>query len=236
MAFLHGKSTKVFINGYDLSAYFKGSTISGKADTAETTCYGGTAKAYIAGLKDATIKLEGLFEATANGIVDTLHAALGQDNGIFSIFPDGDAIGKIGFCSKGTEPSYEVDSPVADVVSVSAEVQSSVGAEMVLSHHAMGAATVDGNGSAVDGAASSANGGVGYLHVSAFSGLTNLIVTIEDSADGATGWATILTFATVTAVTKERVAITGTVRRYTRAVTNVTGTGSVTFSASFGRK
>jgi hypothetical protein len=102
----------------------------------------------------------------------------------------------------------------------------------------MTAITIDGNGTAVDGGAATANGGVAQIHVTAFSGLTNNIVTIEHSVDGVGSWATIATFATYTGLTSERVVIAPatTIRRYLRVVDNVTGTGSTVRAVFFARR
>lgn len=100
------------------------------------------------------------------------------------------------------------------------------------------AITIDGNGVARDNGAATSNGGVAHLHATAFSGLTNNIVTIEHSVDGSTAWATLVTFATYTAIASERVVVAAgtTVRRYLRVVDNVTGTGSTTRAVSFARR
>jgi hypothetical protein len=76
------------------------------------------------------------------------------------------------------------------------------------------------------------------MHVTAFSGLTNNIVTIEHSVDGATSWNTLVTFATYTGITSERVVVAAgtTVRRYLRVVDNVTGAGSTTRAVAFARR
>ena len=106
-----------------------------------------------------------------------------------------------------------------------------------MSHHALGAETANQNGAAQNNGAASTNGGEGFLEVTAYSGFTSVVVKVQDSADGSTGWADILTFATVTVgPTQERVAIAGTVRQYTRYTIAVTGAGSVTFQVGFGRK
>lgn len=237
MAFQHGKGCDVFVNGYDLSTYLNRIGASGMAEVANTTTFGASDKTYIPGLKDATISLEGLFEPTTGAENAVLNTALGVASGIVTFYPAGDAITNSGYGASGVEISYDIDIPVDDVVSVSADVQSSTGFERVISHAALAAYTSDTNGTAVDGTASSSNGGVGYIHATAFSGFTGVVVTVEDSADGSTGWATILSFTNITAANaKERVAITGTVRRYTRIVVDVTGTGSITLQVGFGRK
>jgi len=84
--------------------------------------------------------------------------------------------------------------------------------------------TVATNGSSVDGSASSTNGAQFYLHVTAFTG-TSVTVKIQDSADNS-AWLDLsgAAFTAATGPTSERIAVSGTVRRYLRVVT--TGTFS----------
>lgn len=98
------------------------------------------------------------------------------------------------------------------------------------------AITTDTNGSAVDGGAATTNGAVFHLHVTAYSGLTSDAITVEGSANGSTGWATVATFTTVTGLTSERVEVTGSVARYLRVVDDVTGTGSITRTVAVSRR
>lgn len=84
-------------------------------------------------------------------------------------------------------------------------------------------------GAVVDGGAASTNGGAGYLQIVSLTlgGYTSATVTLQDSADGATGWTTILTHAAATVAPFADVAvITGAVRRYTRTVVTFNGTGT----------
>lgn len=132
--------------------------------------------------------------------------------------------------------SFEPGSPVAGVTSFDISATTDGFTDFGVSLHDLSAVTAGENGTAQNNGAATANGGVGQLHVTAYSGLTNATVTIEDSANGSSGWATIATFSTITAVTGERVEITGAVRQYLRYVVAVTGTGSVTFQCSFARR
>jgi hypothetical protein len=237
MAFVHGKNTKIYANGFDLTGFLNQSGFENVRETGESTTYGKDDKTYLAGLRDATFSLEGRFDGAAAAVDEQLSTILGQDaSSIWLLWPEGDAVGKRGSGFDALETNYSVDSPLDDVVGVSCELQSKVGREAVVSHHALGAETANQNGAAQNNGAATTNGGHGYLQVTAYSGFTNIVVKIQDSAD-AVAWADILTFATVTgAPAKERVAITGTVRQYTRYTLTVTGVGSVTFVVGFGRK
>jgi hypothetical protein len=82
--------------------------------------------------------------------------------------------------------------------------------------------TTGTNGTGVDGAASSSFGAQFYLHVTGLTG-TNVVVTIQDSADNSS-WANLsgAAFTSKTAIGDQRIAVTGTVRRYLRAVSSGT--------------
>lgn len=96
---------------------------------------------------------------------------------------------------------------------------------VVASHTAKTNATVE---TTVDNLASSGNGAVGYLGVSALTlgGYTNLQVRIRDSTDDIS-FADLIIFTTVaSAPSSERATVTGTVNRYVHAATNFNGAGS----------
>lgn len=88
--------------------------------------------------------------------------------------------------------------------------------------------TSGSNGTSVDGGAATTFGAQFYLHVTALTG-TNVVVKVQDSADNSS-WLDLsgAAFASKTAVGWERIAVSGTVRRYLRIVTSGTFT-SATF-------
>lgn len=234
---VHGKDTKVYVNGYDLSDMFRASSIPAAAGTAETTTYGKADKTFIAGLKEATLSVEGLFDGDANKVDEVLQSVLGASaKSVWTILPGGDVFGGRGVGIEGIETAYEVTSPIEDAVQVTAEAQSSSGRDGLIIHHVLAARTADFDGAGVDGGGASANGGVGYLHVAAYSGFTSVTVKIQHSDDDII-YSDLITFAAITgAPASERQAVAGTVEQYTRVSIDVTGTGSITLFAGFGRK
>lgn len=238
MAKSHGKSATIFANGFNLSTYLNSVTLTGAADSAETSTFGGTSKSYIPGLTDGTLSLGGFYDGDANAVVDILNAALG--NTTFSVvnhFPQGDTFGLDGWGFSAFSTSLAIDTNLGGAAAISSELQSSVGAELLLSHHALGAETTATNSISIDNGAASATGGVAYLHVTAITG-TNIIVKIQHSANDST-WADLLTFTSVTAANgKERIrtaALTTSVDRYTRSIWSGTFS-SATFVVGFGRQ
>lgn len=238
MGVSHGKDTKVYANGFDLSAYFNEAGHEGVCDVAESATFGDSAKEILAGLKSGKLSLAGVYDGAVAAVDEFLASVLGAAaESVWTYLPQGDANGNVAYGVKGVETAYSAKGSITDLVRVNAEANSNVGEERLIVHHALTTEVATGNGVAQDGGAATTNGGVGYLHVPDITGITNLAVVIQDSADGASGWATILSFTGVTADNaKERMAIAGTVRRWTRTTWTFTGAGSAQFFVGFGRK
>jgi hypothetical protein len=208
-------------------------------ETAEVSAFGSSAKEYIVGLQDGTVSLSGMFDGTATGTDVVFSAVLGsttKQNVI--VAPSGHSNGASAIVLESDDTSYEVSGAVADVVQTSAEFQSSDGVEhgKILSSGL--AITATGSGTSVDNAASSANGGVGFVSVPTNTRNGNITVKIQQSADNST-FTDLITFTVVssTAKTFERVEVAGTVARYLRVNYTVAGsTGSATPVVAFARR
>jgi hypothetical protein len=234
--FTHGKLAVILVDGYNVSGFLSSFNFNATADIAETSTFGNTSKSYVLGLQDNTLSVEGFYTDGSAEIVALLNAALGAaTNQVWTIFPQLSTLGLDCWGFVASQTSISVDVNMGGAVSISGDAQSSVGAELLISHHALGAETGTTASPSVDGAAATTTGGVGYLHVTALTG-TNVVVKIQDSADDST-FADILTFTSVTAAnSKQRAAMASgaTVRRYTRETRTGTFT-SATFAVGFGR-
>lgn len=128
MAFRHGKNAvfKVDNSGgtlTDISAYCDEVSLPRSIETAETTTFGvtGGSKTYVTGLNDATISVSGKFDSTVDA---HLVGILGQEASVsFEYGPEGSTSTRIKFTGEAILTSYEVGSPVGDVVTFSAEFQ-----------------------------------------------------------------------------------------------------------------
>ena len=126
MAFVHGKSSVFKLDNAsgsltDISAFVNNVDFPETADVAETSVLGASNKTYIVGLKDATISLSGLFDATADAIFG---AVVGQTATLsFEYSPEGTASGKIKYTGECILTNYAMSSPVGDVVAYSADLQ-----------------------------------------------------------------------------------------------------------------
>ena len=234
MAFKHGKDTKVFVNNTDFSSYFNNVDTTRSADVAESTTFGNSAKTYISGNKDGTLSIAGFFDATADA---TLQPLLGGADMIISVGIDGlDATDSCVF-GKGNITNYGVSSPVGDIVATSIDMQADSGLYngTVLENRTV---TTTTTGTARDNTLSTANGGAGFLIVSASSGGSpTLDAKIQHSADNTT-YADLVTFTQATGTTSEVKLVSEgtTVNRYLKAILTVGGsTPSFTAIIGFGR-
>lgn len=239
MAFKHGKNTGVIVDASDLSAFFNEASASQDIETAETTTFGSSAKTYIVGLKDGTMSISGMFDGDAGSIDASISSALGVDApGFTTIAAEGLLIGGTSHSCQARKTSYEVSSPVGDVVSTSLSIQADGGIDRGVLLGAVTAVTSTSTGAAQDNGASSANGGAAYLHITANTRDGASTFKVQHSSDNTT-FADLATFASVSSstVTSEKVSVTGTVNRYLRASHAPGGsTGSVTYTMAFARK
>jgi predicted secreted protein len=128
MAFRHGKNASFKIDNSggtltDISTYLDDVSLPRSIETAETTTFGvsGGAKTYVTGLNDSTISIGGKWHATLDGV---LAGILGQDATVsFEYGPEGTTVSRVKYTGEAIVTSYEVGSPVGDVVTFSAELQ-----------------------------------------------------------------------------------------------------------------
>jgi len=126
MAFVHGKSSVFKLDNAsasltDISSYVNNVDFPETADVAETSVLGTSAKSYIVGLKDSSISLSGLFDATFDAIAG---AVIGQSATLtFEYSPEGTSSGKVKYTGEAIMTNYSLSSPVGDVVAWSSDLQ-----------------------------------------------------------------------------------------------------------------
>lgn len=240
--FRHGKNTITAVGKYDLTTFFTSATTTNNVETLDSTTFGSANKTYVPGQKEGTVSFEGLWSGAANEVDVALLAALGTTTPTpITVGTEGAAIGRRAKLLDANETSYEVSSAIADLVSISAEAQATDGLDggVLLAAQQTVSATVDNTG--VDNSASSANGGVAHLHVTANTRDGAATIKVQHSSDNST-WVDLVTFTatTSTTTTTERVVVAAgtTVNRYLRAkVSSLSGsTGSLTITVGFARR
>jgi len=239
--FRHGKNAVLFADEFNLTTYLNSISVSNGIETPETTTFGSSDRSYIVGHTDGSISFEGLFDGTADAVDEILASALGNTtNKVISTSQDSSSIGGRAILVDSASTGYEISSPLTDVVAVSGEAVANGGLDYGVWLGCNVAATTTSTGTSVDNSASSANGGVAHLHVTANTRSATSVAKVQHSADNST-WADLTTFATVaiaTATSERKVVAAGTtVNRYLRAVvTPASGTGTITFSIAFSRR
>lgn len=119
MAFVHGKDSYFKVASTDLSAYLNNITVSRSADTSDTTTFSSSSKTYIAGLKDASISLSGLFDAT---VYSTIAGWLGTSQ-TFEYGPAGSGSGKVKVSGSALITGVELGSAVGEAVTANITLQ-----------------------------------------------------------------------------------------------------------------
>ena len=124
--FTHGKNTlfKVADNSgalRDVSNVCNASGLARSCDAAETTAFGQGDKSYIAGLRDATVPIEGFADPTTDGYFAGI---LGHGTPVaWELYPMGSASGLIKYNGSAVMTRYETRPEVGDVVKMSGELQ-----------------------------------------------------------------------------------------------------------------
>lgn len=129
--FRHGKSAAFKIDNAagtltDISDVLDEIGFPREVETGETTTFGNQAKTYVVGLSDSTISLSGKFDATVDAHLTALIAALQDgtlDSASYEYGPEGTASGRTKYTGEVLVTSYEVSSPVGDVITFSVELQ-----------------------------------------------------------------------------------------------------------------
>lgn len=238
MAFRHGKNTALFYNGANLTSYFNEASVSQDVETAETTAFGNDAKTYITGLKDGTLSGSGMFDGAAGAVDQTLSGVIGAAAAdLVTLAPDGAVAGRRSYSMAARETSYEISSPVGDVVSISLEVQADGGVDRGILLAANSSVSASGQSAGQNNGAATTNGATAYLHVTANTRDGASTFKVQHSTDNVT-FVDLVTFASVSASATggEAVAVTGTVNQYVRSE-HVPGgsSGSVTHTIALAR-
>lgn len=232
MSYVNAQQTRVLLGDFSLSPKLARATAPWNGEMLNTTTLVDASKQFIAGLDTSTVALNGFLDELT--FTDETTWTTAQP---LTYAPRGLTLGSEVWLVNSLKTQFTPGSQVSGVVSFDLAGQTDGATDIGISLHDLGAETTSSNSSAVDNTASSASGGVGHLHVTDYSGFTNIIVKVQHSTDNFSGSIVdLVTFATVTGATAERVAVTGTVNRYVRAIWTKTGTGSATFQVGFARR
>jgi len=122
--FVHGKSTFFSIDDTggtvrDISDTLTSVDFPETIDVGEVTAYGSTSKSYLVGLRDSTLSVSGLFDATVDGYFIGTEPATRS----FVFGPAGNTSGYVKYSGEAILVSYSISAPVQDVDTFSADFQ-----------------------------------------------------------------------------------------------------------------
>lgn len=237
MGFVNAQAARVLIGDYHYSPVLAEFSFSADVDMQDVSTLNDTSKQMMPTLNGSTFSGSGWLDTdgAANAHLDQLGDWVQDIATPLTWLPSGTTLGAECEMIMALESNFSVGSKVASVTEWSVAGNNADRTDFGKSLHALAARTTSSQETSVDNTASSANGGVAHLHVTAFSGFTGVAVIVEHSTDNSS-FSTLASFTSAAGVTSERVAVTGTVNRYVRAKWTVTGSGSITFLVSFARR
>lgn len=241
MAFQPAQVSRILMGVLSLSGYTKSYTAGADTDMIDTTVLTDTAKTFIPGMDTSTVSCQMLLDSATTASSQYTNINTMQDGATsypITVAPLGTALGtQLVALLDSLVTNVTYASTLTDAVTVALTSQTTGLTDFGVVLADLAAVTADTNGTSVDNGASTANGGVGHLHVTAFSGFTSNAIRIEHSTDNSV-WATLGSFTTATGTTSQRLTIASgtTVNRYLRVVDDVTGTGSCTRAVFFARR
>lgn len=243
-SFIHGKSARILLNEYDISAFLNEISPSGGIDIVDMTTFGFDDHVSAPGLGSGQIDAMGFFSTTVSPTVflEQIFAALegAAVVPLVSAAPNGFGIGQRVYMLQAHQTKHELGVKIDAFTVNKASFLATDGFDFGVSLHDKDVAEVASTNSAsVDNAAQSVNGGVGFFHCIGASGSSpSMVVKIQHSTDNS-AWVDLVTFTATGAITKERIVIAAgtTVRRYVRAISTITGSSpSFNYNTSFARR
>lgn len=235
------KGLSVYMNGVSLGCALQSIEATSTTEALDATTLCNTARRYAKGIKDGTASASGIWDYDSTDL-DEIHNAFstaydGSTENVVTASMAAIAINVDAIMFNAVQTSYNIEVENNALIMCDAEFQTTSGINYgkILFNAAVNNTTT--NGTTVDGAASSANGGLFQVQVQNPSQLAGSI-KLQHSSDGS-NWVDVTGGSiTLTAANKfdgKYAEVTGTINRYVRAVAVATS-GSITFVAAFARR
>ncbi len=229
MSKIHGRFTRLYIDGYDVSGDANSFEPSYAADTAEVSGFGDDTKSYAVGLVDPSVRVAGVFNDGANRMHPVATPRIATDimlNGVW-----GTSRGQPGVGGSVAMSEYSVQDPISGAVAYTAQFAgagSSGGTfEFVTTIHPK--SNMPAGTTGYDSGTVSNQGFTGHLQL--FSGTGTVRIESSTAAATAATWTPRIDFGLRTAPYAAYVGTyAGTAPQFLRAImTNGTGTAWVGF-------
>lgn len=239
MSFKHGKNAEILLNSIDLSSYLNSITWRAQCAAAKTSTFKSTYHSYIAGEISSQAVTNGYYDPAQSTVRTTLQAS----PGVLTYAPAGaTAIGDQTRLLSFNTVTYNENSKTNEAVGFDWTAEGTAVAGIGVCLHVLASespGTITGTGDAIlrDGSTQTTGGGIGHLHVTAYtSGTQQFKLQDATTQGGAYSDITGGAFTNVTAVGAQRLIIPSgtTIRQYVRCVATIAG-AACTYSVSFAR-
>lgn len=240
MAFVTGQKSRILVDTFHLSTVLDKFDSTDDIVILEKTVFTSPAREYLAGITGSEVTGSGFIDtAASSGHLTLLDGWKTADKPVTIGYPGFAVATPVQILSSGVS-QFKVSAAADGIAAFDFSASTNGLLDYGVSLHDLAAETDTANGTAVNGGAATANGGIGSLHVvGALTTVTAVDFKIQHSVNGSTSWADLVTFTTATGATSEQIVVAAgtTVRQYTRVAWTATGgPGSFTFQASFARR
>ena len=238
MAFVNSQSTRVLYGANAIASTIKSASPTFNANMIDVTTLADTSKAFVPGIKEWTLNIDGVFDNTTGtgSVLDQMTSPLSATTTVpASVAVAGFTVGNPVWLIPAKEITYEVKAQVENAVEYSLALGAASAPDLGYSLADLAAVSATANGTSVDTGAATTVGWVAHLHITAVSGTTpSLTAVVQQSTNNST-WTTLGSFTAATAIGSQVITGTGSAARYLRIQWTVSGTTpSFTVQASAG--
>ena len=196
---IHGKNGKLYVKGFDMSEYIKTAGLDMTDEVVDTTAWSKDSKEYIAGLKDATLTAEGVWDDDPTGL-DAQLESIKADEAAFSYYPGLDTAGNPGYAFKAIRSAYSLSQSITDAVNFSLGGQTTEGANRVTSIIPLTEFDDNVSSAGFDLTTGSADGAIVFIHVTGVTDKADIVIEHSDDdgvGDAYSAWTALVDTDTV---------------------------------------
>lgn len=218
-SFQHGRRTRVYVNGFDISMFLRSVAAPISIEATETTTLVNDNKTYIPGMADATLSAEGLYSGAQEDWADIMEDSLADGLPSVWLVTHERPAGSNCYGLAGDETSLALESAASELVTFNVEAQSRTFREDGHVVKALAVQVGAGSGVALDFGRTSPAGAVYLQALKPADGASPAVcaAAAQHSVDGVT-WVDLATFSVPAAgKVAQRVAINSQINRFTRA-------------------
>jgi len=222
-------NAQIWLGGYDLSGFANKLTPELGVEFEDATVLQSSGHIWNVTLLDDKVGFDAFYDVASGAVTERLNNMRGNTDQISLIF--GTAQSSKAISGDGVfQDTYPIEIPVEGLSKVVGDIKFTNKATTGYLLQPKETKTSDGNGTGVDGGASSSAGAEAYLHVFACGGDDGLIVKVQtDDNSNFTSATDLITFTTANGITSQKKSVTGAVERYVRA----NWAGTPTYSGTF---